>query len=63
MSEEEKLLGDQVEEILEKIGADKLAKAYEAITGNDCGCKKRKEALNRMHQRIRHRRKKREKRK
>ena len=47
--EEEQLLGDEVEKLLEKIGADKLAEAYEEITDHDCGCDKRKEWLNNLH--------------
>ena len=49
---EEKLIGDEVEDLLKKIGADKLAKAYEEITDRDCGCNKRKEWLNNLHQKI-----------
>lgn len=41
---EQKLLGDRVEEIIKKMHADKLAKAYEKMTGRPCGCQKRKEA-------------------
>ena len=63
MTEEEKLLGDEVEEFLHKIGADKLAKMYEDLTGKDCGCKKRKEQLNTIHKKFRHRRKAKERRK
>lgn len=46
---EENLLGDNVEEILKQLGADKIAKAFEEITGHDCGCKKRRERLNSIH--------------
>ncbi len=49
MPEDEKLLGDEVEEILKKIGADKLAEAFEEATDSDCGCDKRKEWLNKLH--------------
>ena len=52
MSDEEKLAGDELEEILKKLGADKLAEAYEEVTGKDCGCSKRKEWLNNLHRRI-----------
>jgi len=37
-------LGDKVEKVLKKTGIDKVAKA---ILGDDCGCKERKEWLNR----------------
>lgn len=62
MAEEEKLLGDEVEDVLHKLGADKLAKLYEELTGNDCGCKKRKEKLNTIHKKLKQRRKKKERR-
>tara|TARA_R110000796_G_scaffold64291_2_gene149061 strand:- start:131 stop:310 length:180 start_codon:yes stop_codon:yes gene_type:complete len=39
-------LGDTVEKIAHAIGADKVAKVYEKITGKDCGCNKRKDKLN-----------------
>ena len=47
--EEEKLLGDEVEEILHKMGADKAAKLYEEMTDQDCGCEGRKQWLNNLH--------------
>lgn len=50
MSEnDEKLLGDKVEEIIKDIGADELAKAFEKATGTDCGCEERKNFLNKAH--------------
>lgn len=49
---EQKLLGDKVEEIIKKMHGDKLAKAYEKVTGRPCGCQKRKEALNNLHRKI-----------
>jgi len=49
---EEKLLGDIVEEQLKKVHADKIAAAVSKVTKKPCGCEKRKEALNNMHQRI-----------
>ena len=52
MSDEEKLAGDELEEILKKLGADKLAEAYEEVTGKDCGCSKRKEWMNKKHQQL-----------
>ena len=36
-------LGDTVEKVLKKTGVDKVAKA---VLGEDCGCKERKEWLN-----------------
>lgn len=47
--EEEKLLGDHIEDFLEAIGADKLAKAFEEMFDTDCGCEERKEKLNKVH--------------
>jgi len=49
---EEKHLGDNVEDLLHGVGADKLAKLYEEVSGNDCGCNKRKEWLNNLHKRL-----------
>jgi hypothetical protein len=39
-------LGDTVEKIAKTIGADKVAKVYEKISGKPCGCASRKEKLN-----------------
>ena len=39
-------VGDVVETVATVTGAKAVAKAYEKVTGNDCGCGKRKEALN-----------------
>lgn len=50
--EEEKLAGDQLEEILHDLGADNLARLYEEVSGNDCGCDKRKDWLNKLHRRF-----------
>jgi|TARA_R100000479_G_scaffold148924_1_gene84464 hypothetical protein len=41
-------LGDTVEKVAKAIGADKVAKVYEKVTGNDCGCGKRRDTLNRV---------------
>ena len=41
-------LGDTVARLAHYVGADKLASAYSAITGRDCGCQQRQEALNRL---------------
>jgi hypothetical protein len=40
-------LGDEVEALLHKIGADKAAQIWESITGRSCGCDNRKAWLNR----------------
>lgn len=39
-------LGDAVANITHLTGIDRLAKSYEDITGNDCGCDARQEQLN-----------------
>ena len=49
---EQKLLGDNVERILHKVGADKVARIIERRTKKPCGCKKRKEFLNKIHQQM-----------
>ncbi len=49
---EEKLAGDELEEILHKLGADKLAELYEEVAEEDCGCDKRKEWLNEKHRQL-----------
>lgn len=51
----DRLLGDIVEDGLKKIHVDKIATALSSITKKPCGCNKRKEALNEMHQRIKNR--------
>ena len=45
MSSKSKGLGDTVEKALKATGIDKLAKK---VLGDDCGCKERKEKLNKM---------------
>lgn len=55
--EEEKLLGDHVEEFLKTVGADKLAEAFENVFDTDCGCDKRKEKLNALHKKWKNRKK------
>lgn len=54
---EKKLLGDHVEEFLKKVGADKLAEAFEKAFEKDCGCDKRKEKLNNTHKKWKNRKK------
>lgn len=39
-------LGDTVEKIAKATGLDKVAQVYTKVTGKDCGCAKRKAALN-----------------
>jgi|TARA_Y100000004_G_C8827746_1_gene374758 hypothetical protein len=43
MSKESKGLGDTIEKVFKATGIDKVAKK---VLGDDCGCEKRKEALN-----------------
>jgi len=52
MSEEPKLLGDMTEAMLKKVGADKLAKYYERISGRPCNCAGRKQALNNIQRAV-----------
>lgn len=39
-------LGDTVEKITKATGIKKVVNTVSRITGKDCGCSKRKEALN-----------------
>ena len=39
-------LGDSVEKVLKATGIDKIAKK---VLGDDCGCEKRKQALNKLY--------------
>lgn len=41
-----KLLGDRISTSLQKVGADRVAKAYEQLTGRPCGCVERTALLN-----------------
>jgi hypothetical protein len=41
-------LGDDVEAVAKVIGADRLAKLYESVTGRPCGCEGRRELLNKL---------------
>lgn len=43
----EKLLGDRVERVLQAVGVQQAVQAVERLTGWDCGCARRKAALNR----------------
>jgi hypothetical protein len=46
--EQSKGLGDSVAKFTHATGLDKLSEAYTAITGKDCGCASRQEALNKL---------------
>ena len=39
-------LGDTVEKITKAVGIKKVMESIQSKTGKDCGCKKRKDALN-----------------
>lgn len=39
-------LGDRVSNVMEKVGAKKVADVIHKATGFDCGCDKRRERLN-----------------
>lgn len=41
-------LGDTAAKIFKSIGADKIAKTYEKMTGKSCGCANRQVKLNEM---------------
>ncbi len=41
-------LGDAVADLAHLTGMDKLAQAYERLTGKDCGCEQRRETLNKI---------------
>lgn len=43
----ERLLGDKIEMALKAVGIHQAVKALERATGWDCGCGRRKAALNR----------------
>lgn len=47
-SNESKGLGDTVEKVIQKTGLNKLAEKFTQKTGKDCGCGKRKNALNKL---------------
>lgn len=47
-----KLVGDVSAELLKKVGADKLARAYERLSGRPCNCAGRRQALNNIHRAI-----------
>ena len=41
-------LGDDIEVLAKAMGADRLAKAFEELTGWSCGCPQRKALLNKL---------------
>jgi hypothetical protein len=41
-------LGDAIADFTHLTGLDRLAQAYERITGKDCGCEERREVLNKL---------------
>jgi hypothetical protein len=41
-------LGDVVADWARKLGAERAAAVFHKLTGRDCGCKKRREQLNRI---------------
>lgn len=41
-------VGDTVAAVTHATGLDKLSQAYEALTGKDCGCNKRRDQLNKI---------------
>ena len=45
-NQQSKGLGDTIEKITTATGIKKLAETITKVTGKDCGCNKRKEALN-----------------
>lgn len=45
--EKSKGLGDTIEKITTVTGIKKVAETISKVTGKDCGCGKRKDALNR----------------
>jgi hypothetical protein len=49
---EEQLLGDLIEEQLKKLKVDKVVDAISKVTKKPCGCGKRKQQLNRLHQKL-----------
>jgi len=48
----DELLGDKVERLMKRAGVARVVQAIEKKTGKGCGCKKRKEKLNSLHQRY-----------
>ena len=49
MTKASKGLGDSIEKVLKKTGIDKVAKK---VLGDDCGCEERKQALNKIYNKV-----------
>lgn len=47
-----KLFGDMTADALKKIGAEKLTKTYERLTGKPCNCANRRKMLNNIHRMV-----------
>jgi len=45
-------LGDAVARVIEVVHLDVVAHAYTDLTGHDCGCGARREALNRFGEKV-----------
>jgi hypothetical protein len=41
-------LGDAIADLAHLTGLDRVAKAYEKITGKSCGCEQRRQTLNNL---------------
>jgi hypothetical protein len=48
LTEKSKGLGDTVEKITTATGIKKVVETVAKVVGKDCGCKQRKDSLNRM---------------
>lgn len=48
LNEKSKGLGDTIEKVTTATGIKKAVELVAKATGKDCGCKKRKDTLNRM---------------
>lgn len=51
-SQKEELLGDKIEKFTEATGIKAAVDKISEVTGKDCGCNARKEAINNFHRRI-----------
>jgi hypothetical protein len=43
-----KPLGDAIADVTRATGLDRVAHAYEQVTGRSCGCEERRQTLNRL---------------
>ena len=48
MENKSKGLGDSIEKITKATGIKKVVDKVSRVTGKDCGCRKRKQQLNKM---------------